>query len=298
MDASTTERNMPKQVCTTCNKPTTTSNSPRCMLCGAPTHAGCSTAGFCKADIDKLWSRGGEQFLGIERGIKKAKLTTKIAVLSGLGGIYAAFILFLFGDDLGLPIVLAVDDMMLYLVFLISPVFVLMWIQFRSKNKVTTSILARDSIIRDMRVDLKYEPRKSYNTRSITPFTYTCSSCHGPMHVEHTSCLLCYKALCSKCDEGGLCPAHAAALSTEEKEQLSKSGDLVSSMMRYMLPIIVIMWVFMGLILTFDLPLTFIVLPLAISILGMYKLFSIMRIRQRLRNRADPQERQGQLKPL
>lgn len=295
MSASSTERNKPRQDCTTCGKPITTQGSPRCMVCGAPTCPGCSVAGLCKADIDKLWSRGGETLLEIDRNIKKMKRATWIAALPAIGWGFAVILLFFYEIDSDFPMYLSADNAVLSITLLMSPTFVLMWMELRSKNKASASILARDSIIRDMRIALEHEPRTGSGTRGGVPITYTCSVCHGPMHVDHASCLLCYESLCYKCDEGGLCPAHAAALTSEEKELLPRTGDFIGKYLMNVIPIMFASLIFLGIVMIFDLPVAFkmpfMMVSLAIAFFALYKFLSIDRTRQRLKNKVPEDNR-------
>lgn len=297
MSTTPAERNKPLQECTTCHKPIAANNSPRCMACGAPTHAGCSVAGFCKSDIDKLWSKGGDKIVEIDRNIKKMKRTTWIAALLAIGWDFAVLFWFYYEIDFNLFTYLSADNIVLSITLLMSPMFVLMWIMFQTKNKASAAILARDGIIRDMRVALEHQPRNGFNTRSSKPFTYTCSVCHGPMHVDHASCLLCYKSLCYKCDEGGLCPAHAAALTSEEKELLPRTGDFTSKYLMNLMPIMFATLIFLGIVMILDLPKTFTIafmmVPLAMVCFAMYKFITIDRTRQRLKNKVKTDNRDG-----
>ncbi|MEX2682734.1 MAG: hypothetical protein Q6373_014180 [Candidatus Sigynarchaeota archaeon] len=73
------------------------------MLCGKPIHEGCSLAGFCKADIDKIWSRGGEQLTRIDSDFKRARRATKFASLGAIGFIYGFIIYMLVAAVMDLP---------------------------------------------------------------------------------------------------------------------------------------------------------------------------------------------------
>jgi hypothetical protein len=289
MNASPVERNLPRQVCTTCGKPITTRNNPRCMLCGAPTHAGCSVSGFCKADIDKLLNKGGDQLAVIDREIKREKRNMLIALFAFLGMMLVAMIVFYTMMFKGK---IPERDFVNPLAVFVTPALLLELLMVHYKNKMMAAIRERDKVIRGMCVDFVHFPREVPPGSNAKPGStarpginvpYTCSSCHGPMHVDGVSCMLCLKSLCSKCNEGSLCPTHAAALTTEDRERLPKAGDFTSKILQYTavlgIAIVNLTW----LLLAFLLPvMAYLALVLVISVPLVYKYLSIMVLRRRL----------------
>jgi len=271
-------------VCATCKKHIPARSESRCMACGAPTCSRCTTAGLCKDDIDRIWTRAGEQLVAIDHAMKRARRMWIVTAVADLGLIYS-FIIPLFVNIVDVSWLLEGGNLYMFLVILLIPVSLLLFVQYHFMSKFKNAIRARDEVLRDANIELNYQPRKGYLGRDGKLVTYSCGACHGPVHVNHATCAICYIALCPKCVSQSLCPAHAAALSNDEKEQLAKSGDFPLRMVLYTIPLVFSMLVFMVVYETFDLPVIFIMFPLLFVMGGDLKLLSTMHSRQQLRKK-------------
>ncbi|HME53483.1 MAG TPA: hypothetical protein VKM55_14760 [Candidatus Lokiarchaeia archaeon] len=273
-----------KIVCTTCKQPISARLASRCMACGEPTCSRCSIAGFCKEDITRLEIPTGEHLVAIDHAMKHSKHASIATTVAAIGLVYC-FLILIFTNIVDISWFSVRGSLFLLLLLLCIPFTLLILVQYRFVRNFKNAIHTRDDVLRDSNVNLNYPPRKGYPGRDGKLVTYTCAACHGPVHVNHATCAICYVALCPKCVSQGLCPGHAAALSTEEKEQLTKSGEFPSRIALYTMPLMVVVLGLMSISDVFDLPVIFMVFPILLLAAWFLKVFSIMHSRQMLRNK-------------
>ncbi len=251
------------------------------MVCGAPTCPACSVAGFCKADLEKVGGVRADRFVEIDRGLRKVRSVSMaafcIAFLSIMGTL--GFIMINFQSHLGL---ISFDSIFWLLALAFGPMCVLLPFMIVYKDKATVMVRERDGIIRELHTKLAHIPRDGYYTKHGF-HTFICSSCQGPTHVERATCMVCFKPICPHCNEGGLCPAHAAALTSEDKALLLKTGDFDSKIARNMMPLAPVEIILIGLFFWFGNAWVFLVIALAVAGIGINRLMSIWNAQKRLK---------------